>query len=494
MRLKFIPTISAFFSIVLLTTIISCTRITSTDIGAGLIPAVDGVNTFDTIITVETNTFLDADTARIYRYDNQVLGAITNDPLFGKTNAVLNFELKPTFYPFFIPGAKDSIVVDSAVLILSYRSFYGDSLQPLRLTVSEISTSTPLTTNIIYPANYPALYPVSTVGNLADPISLDIRRIGDSVINRYEKATNQIRIKLYNSVAQRFIKTYDSTNAYASDSAFGTFFRGIALKVDAVNPANALLYLNLTDSNTKLALYYNSSSAGATTRDTSVTYLKFSSLSSGVANFITRNRTGSEIANRLNNASRPDSLVYVQTTPGTFVQIRIPSLGSLSNRIIHRAELIAEQVPDDANLLTIDRYMEAPRILLLSIYDSANGRKRNIPNDYTIGTNGPNTASFGGYRVAKTVPGYDQIWSYNFNISRYVQGIVTRKDTSFVMRLSAPTNDSIHYTPPYPNNNISQTYFLNPTYYNQASQGRVRLGGGTHSRFRMRLRIVYSKI
>ncbi|MFX9718503.1 DUF4270 family protein, partial [Acinetobacter baumannii] len=83
---------------------------------------------------------------------------------------------------------------------------------------------------------------------------------------------------------QRFIKTYDSTNAYASDSAFGTFFRGIALKVDAVNPANALLYLNLTDSNTKLALYYNSSSAGATTRDTSVTYLKFSSLSSGVAN------------------------------------------------------------------------------------------------------------------------------------------------------------------------------------------------------------------
>ncbi|MEL4382764.1 DUF4270 family protein, partial [Shewanella algae] len=96
----------------------------------------DGVNTFDTIITVETNTFLDADTARIYRYDNQVLGAITNDPLFGKTNAVLNFELKPTFYPFFIPGAKDSTVVDSAVLILSYRSFYGDSTQPLRLTVS----------------------------------------------------------------------------------------------------------------------------------------------------------------------------------------------------------------------------------------------------------------------------------------------------------------------------------------------------------------------
>lgn len=494
MRLKFIPTISAFFSIVLLTTIASCTRITSTDIGAGLIPAVDGVNTFDTIVTVETNTFLDTDTARIYRYDNQVLGAITNDPLFGKTTAALNFELRPTFYPFFIPGSKDSTVVDSAVLILSYKGFHGDSLQPLRLTVSEISTATPLSTSINYPADYPSLYPVSTVRNLADPISVDIRRLGDSVINRYEKATNQIRIKLYNSVAQRFIKTFDSTNAYASDSAFSTFFAGFALRVDAASPANALLYINLLDTNTKLALYYNSSSAGATTRDTSVTYLKFSNVTSAVSNFVTRNRSGSELANRLTNTSRPDSLVYVQTTPGTYVRIRIPSLGTLTNRIIHRAELIAEQVPDDANLLTIDRYMQGPRILLLSIYDSANGRKRNIPNDYAVGSNGPNTATFGGYRIAKTVPGYDQIWSYNFNISRYVQGIVTRKDTSFVMRLSAPTNDSIHYTPAYPNNNISQTYFLNPNYGNEAAQGRIRLGGGTHSRFRMRLRIVYSKI
>jgi hypothetical protein len=494
MRLKVIPTISTVFSIVCLLSIAACTRITTTEIGAELIPSVDGVNTFDTVISVETDSFLDTDTARIYRYDNQVLGAITSDPLFGKTTATLNFELRPTFYPFFILGAKDSTVVDSAVLIMSYKGFYGDSSQPLRLTVSEISRSTPLNPNIIYPADYPALYPVNTVGNLADPISVDIRRAGDSVKNRFENAANQIRIKLYNSVAQRFIKTYDSTNAYLSDSAFSTFFAGFALKVDAVNPANALMYVNMLDSNTKLGLYYSSSSTGATVRDTAVTYFRFNSLTSGLSNFITRNRAGSEVAGRLTTTSRPDSLVYVQTTPGTYVRIKIPALSTLSNRIIHRAELITEQVPDDANLLTLDRYMYGPRILLLSIYDSINKRKRNIPNDYSIGSNGPNTINFGGYRIAKTVPGYDQIWSYVFNISRYVQGIVTRKDTSFILRLSAPSNDSIHYTPAYPNNNISQTYYLNPGYGNEAGQGRIRLGGGTHSRFRMRLRIVYSKI
>jgi hypothetical protein len=257
MRLKVIPTISTVFSIVVLLFLAACTRITTTEIGAGLIPSVDGVNTFDTVISVETDSFLDTDTARIYRFDNQVLGAITSDPLFGRTTATLNFDLRPTFYPFFILGAKDSTVVDSAVLILSYKGFYGDSTQPLRLTVSEISRSTPLNPNIIYPADYPALYPVNTVGNLADPISVDIRRAGDSVKNRFENATNQIRIKLYNSVAQRFIKTYDSTNAYLSDSAFSTFFAGFALKVDAANPANALMYINMLDSNTKLGLYYS---------------------------------------------------------------------------------------------------------------------------------------------------------------------------------------------------------------------------------------------
>jgi len=70
--------------------------------------------------------------------DNQVLGAITNDPLFGKSTASMYFEVTPPFFPFAIPGAKDSIRIDSAVLILSYKYSYGDTTAPLKLTVSEI--------------------------------------------------------------------------------------------------------------------------------------------------------------------------------------------------------------------------------------------------------------------------------------------------------------------------------------------------------------------
>jgi hypothetical protein len=175
------------------------------------------------------------------------------------------------------------------------------------------------------------------------------------------------------------------------------------------------------------------------------------------------------------------------------VRIRVPGLQSLNNRIIHRAELIAEQVPDDANI-ALEAFMIPPRYLLLSLYDTVRKIKRNIPNDYTLSSSGPNIPSFGGFLSSKAAMGYNKIAAYNFNISRYVQGIVTRKDTAFTMRLSAPTNDSLLYSAPYPDNTFSQIYYLNPSVGNDAGDGRVRLGGGTHSRFRMRLRIIFSRI
>lgn len=486
----------AILWVAILFTASACTKITSTELGFGLLPVVDGVNTFDTTLTVITDSFGETDTARIYKQDNHVLGAITNDPIFGKTTASIHFELLPSFFPFFITGTKDSIVADSAVLILSYKGFYGDSTQPLKISVEEIGQSTPLDPYKAYPANFPNVYSLSSAGSLGTTATIDIRRLGDSVKNRYESANNQIRIRLRDDVARRFIKLYDSTNAYRSDTTFRSLFAGFTVKAEALSPANALLYINLADTNTKLALYYKSSTTGATTRDTSVAYFRFNSYISGDANYITRNRTGSQVASRLATTSKPDSLVYVQTNPGTFVRIKIPALATLNNRIIHKAELITEQVPDDANLLTIDRYMAPPNVLLLSVFDSVNVyRKRNIPNDYILTSGAPNTATFGGYLNYKSMNGYDRIAGYNFDISRYVQGIVTRKDTSFVLRLSAPANDSLSYTPAYPYNTATpETYYLVPSIGNQTGHGRVRLGGGSHTKFRMRLRIVYSRI
>ncbi|MGI9139117.1 MAG: hypothetical protein ACR2IM_08765, partial [Sediminibacterium sp.] len=101
---------------------------------------------------------------------------------------------------------------------------------------------------------------------------------------------------------------------------------------------------------------------------------------------------------------------------------------------------------------------------------------------------------FGGRLSYKSIKGYDKVASYNFNISRYVQGVISRTDSMFDFRILAPVNDSIMFVPPYPNNKAAGVDYLSTMLGNQPAIGRVRLGGGKHSRFRMRLHIYYSEL
>ncbi len=500
----------------------ACTKISTTTLGNGLIPPIDGVNTFDTIIEVTAETFVDpTDTTRVYFSDLHTFGKITNDPIFGSTDARILFEPKPPFFKYYFPP-KDSTAVDSAVLVLSYTTFYGDSSQNFTINVREIDPMTPLKPKRPYPVQYPNAVPTDNINtrpinNFVPKTTSLLRITNDSVVNRYEKSVRQIRIPLPLDFANRFIKDYDSTagNAYATDADFRKKFAGF--EISALS-GNSLITINLADTNTKLCFYFNYQKNGK--RDT--TFARFNlyqfsdttdEVLSRQANFITRNRSANP---NITQNGRPggDSLVYVQTSPGTFVRVRIPGLKGLSNRIIHRAELIAEQVPDIAS----DLKFLPPRFMLLCAYDSVNKGKRNIPNDFLVGNQGPDIEYFGGDVRRRVDPVWGDIAYYNFNLTRYVQGHATRNDSLFDLRLYAPANDKMFYKPPYPNTtyplytvavdslkkpeNINSIIFT-PSSANITGYGRVRLAGGAgavggtspnRSSIRMRLRIIYSKL
>lgn len=471
----------------------ACTKIETTDVGNGLIPAIDGVNTKDTFLDVITNTFIDDDISRIYKSDDHVIGVINNDPLFGKTVASAFFELKPPNYKFYFAGNKDSLRADSAVLVLSFKGVYGDTTLPQTWRVFEINQNSKL--------KYDSAYGVETsnisYGNqLGVKSNFDIRELDDSVNSIFENASNQIRIKLDNSFASRLIKQYDSTSgkAYESDSLFRENFAGFAVVPDQAS-GNALIRINLLDTNTKLSLYYSSRADATTKRDTAVSYFRFNTSggteTSGSANIIKRERSGSALANSI-NTGKNDSLLFVQTSPGSYATIKIPNLSKFRNAIIHRAEIQVLQAPDNPFL---DNYLTAPRYLLLAAYDSVNKRKMNVPNDYEISQEGTNIQSFGGYLTQKDVPGIGTVSAYNFALTRYVQGIVTRGDSSYALRLYAPANDSLIYKAPYPSLLTPAPVYIAPGSANNVANGRVRIfGGGGQTQLRMRLRIVYSEL
>src|SRR5262249_32258080 len=152
-----------------------------------------------------------------------------------------------------------------------------------------------------------------------------LARAGDTT-----HVNNVLRIPLANSLGVRFAQ-YDTTNGYKNDSLFQTLFRGFALKADP--GGNALSYFNLSDlTNTKLTVYFRVTLNGK--QDT----LSFDYLHSinGQSNYINREPGGNYLA-YLNSGA--GNKVYLQSSPGSYVSIKIPQLDTFSNKVIHRAEI-----------------------------------------------------------------------------------------------------------------------------------------------------------
>jgi hypothetical protein len=459
----------------------SCRKINdATTLGGDLIPVVDNVNTFDTTISVETynDLFTDiTDSTRLGTTATHWVGYINNDPLFGKTNAISYFELTPTVFPYvFDFQNKDSIThLDSVVLVMGYSKTYGDSTSPVNLTVYGIDPSSPFTVDSIYlvRSNSFTLGP-AVLGSRSGiiPATLD-----DSIAAFRDTTSHQLRIPLNPLFGQQMLN-YDTTNAYKSDSLFRTFFRGFAVVPSATS--NAVIGINL--STTKLAFYYHYKN-GAITDTTAVTYFTFNGFTAQ-ANLVQRNYVGSQILT-YQGGTTPDDLVFLQNTPGSFATVKIPALKTLSNRVVHRAELIMQEVYDPS-----DNTFAIPQYLFLDAFDTAKQRYRTIPFDFTIDASGVyNTNVFGMVPKDTVDASHNPIKIWRFNITRYVQNFLTGKELLYDLRLSTPyvLKELLRISP---GSDLDENLGFNPNIL----EGRVRLGGGNHPSQRMKLRIIYTKI
>lgn len=471
----------------------SCRKINdATTLGADLIPVVDNINTFDTTIDVETyNGLFTAltDSQTINGSSEFFLGQINNDPLFGGTDARMYFELKPSVYRYaFEVANKDSLFLDSVVLVMDYVETIGDTNTFQTVNVYEMDQSNVFKYDSVYRLNQNNFTHVNQLGSKTFKPS----ELNDSVKAFMDTTKNQLRIKLDNSFGRRLLD-YDSTaginGAYYSDSAFRTKFKGFAIQ--SMTTGNAIMGFDLTGNNTKLAIYYSYKKNGVL--DTTVSYFRFTSLSAS-ANYILRDHSFGEISTV--QGPSEDQLVYLQNTPGSFARIKIPDLQQIGNRLIHRAELIVEQVHDVNGTDTI---FPVPEYLYLDAYDPSitNGKNpyRTIPYDFSYDGSDYNRISFGSFPQNTKDGAGNTIKVWKFNISRYVQHILTGTSALYDLRIFAPLEVEEEYGIPPNVPDISFGYNAAPLRVNLAPvKGRVRVGGGSHPTQRMRLRLIYSKI
>jgi Domain of unknown function (DUF4270) len=479
----------------------ACTKIDTTRLGSDLIPDVDNVNTFDTLLDVTTRNFPFLDSTRLPKNQLHAVGGINNDPLFGSTKADIYMEMKPDFFPGSFPV--DSLIdVDSVVLSLAYRGHYGDSSQPVTFNVYKVTDPVGILADTI--SDFSAIYQLNKTfitGNFLGSKSYpQFKNISDTVSVRRDstnyKVVNQIRIVL-NKADPQLRKVLEDTNALKSDSLFRTLFKGFKIEA-TVGGVGALAYINITDTATRLE-YYVRKKNGINKIDTTSISL-FNNGNAGHANNIVRNTAISEMErNKLS-----DSLLYIYTTPGSYGKITIPGLKNVTNRIIHRAELKIVQIPDD---LSVNGKLPPPPYLYLDRYDTAIDRIKFSPIPFDLNPaaspqNPTNTSYgcfpsdagidysyFGGVSPnVRTING-QQAYEYNFNLTRYIQNIVTKRLSTDTLRLSSAIFAEYF--------NCTGIQYVQVT-GNRIAEGRIKLGGGATKGspfpYKMQLRIIYSKL
>lgn len=469
-----------------------CTKIDTTTLGSDLIPVVDNVNTFADTLDITTSQGIFDDSTRVVYSDLHVLGSITNDPLFGKTYADMYLQLKPSFYPFFYGNPGDTIThFDSAVLCLSYRTFYGDTLSPQTLTVYEIN---PATTNFEDSSYGLGFLPDQGTGAQLGSITLrpiEVKKITYFKGSRKDSITNQIRIPLNSSFLQNTLlanmdTSATSTGIYRNDSLFREKIKGFAIMASG-GQANGLFYIDLTNAATRLEVHYRKTNRGFV--DTSFASFPFSlgisSERSAQATHLVRERAGFPVSSPGSDA------VYIQSQPGTYALLNIPGLDAYDNRIIHRAEIYMEQIPTGN---PVDNDLLPPAYLYLDLVDTPSSANRfktvyfdlnpnafYNPDDslYFFPNGGIDYSYYGGYLRRKAV-GTSSTFYYTFNVSRHVQHIVTNNRYNYPFRLFAPSR--IRYGQ------------FGLSYNNQLADGRIQLGSGTNTNYKMYMRVVYSRI
>jgi hypothetical protein len=462
----------------------SCTKIRTTQLGGGLIPAVDNVNVFDTTLEIITTAYELPDSTRIRTTALHALG-LMEDPVFGKTTAEIYLQLEPADfngYPF--GSSRDSIIgLDSVILSMRYSSVYGDTNSVQSFKVYEIDQTAPFTdTSIGYLISHP---PFQLAQQIGERQNVQFTTLNDSLTYIRVKDTvrtiNELRIPLTNDFGMKMINIDTAAYKYRSDSLFEKNFRGLAIVPDAGSAIKkGLAYFNIADEGTKITFHYRRTRNAVP--DTTVTTFIFGSRDTsytnrGNASIFHRDISGTAYETALMNGTSNQQELYIQSTPGAFSLLKIPGLQELNNRVIYKASLIMETLEGNE-----EASFPAPGLLFLDAVDSANSRYLTIPNSWVyLQNNSPlfyDPATFGGFLDNKRI---------EFDLSSYVQGIVTRKEKSYALRVYAPYSTRPVLSPSGTNQTELQIS-------NRVAAGRVVVGGGAHPSKKLRLYIVYSKL
>ncbi|MBP1673225.1 MAG: hypothetical protein H6Q25_1040 [Bacteroidetes bacterium] len=271
---------------------------------------------------------------------SNVLGYV-NDPTFGSTKA--------DFYAQYLLSAKSvdfgTANLDSVVLCIRIGGFFGDTTTALPIRVYELDEK--MNTDSVYTANSTLEYKNTNL--TYDPnFTLKPKPTTRVTIdtNSYEA---HIRIRLSDAIGQFFL---DHESDMQTDALFAALFKGLYVTVENPNGTGSLMYINLTSSLSKIAIYYKDNNVRKEfTLLTSSSAIRFNHYehyyTKATPHFI------SEVMNGVpygGNSTLGEELLYLQPTGGVKTKIQFPTVKNAfkdKKIVINRAELVITNVSTD---------------------------------------------------------------------------------------------------------------------------------------------------
>ncbi len=375
------------------------------DLGLELLPG-DPLGTTVTSSPVHAFTF-EPEAIRTSALTRNLLGSYL-DPVFGKVETGIVAQLRISSNNVGAGQDNSGLVADSMVLALGFDGVnyaYGD-LSAQRFRVHELSEA--VYVDSIYKGDkVPAVLAGDLVRNEGRPLTPD--PLTTPLVGG-ETLQPQLRLHLDKALAQRILDAF-GTPALASNASFLEFFKGVYITTDNGTQLpfqQAILYFNLLSTTSKATVYYrNTLETDAQPRFFDLP-INQSSVRYTTVQHDHAQASGTALASALADSTAPAEQVYVQALGGLRAAIRFPELTAYAGQglTVARAELVVP-VPDNFN-----PFLLPPSQLFIFRKDSVGGTDQFLPDQLGGAGN-----IDGSYRPATK--------EYRFNITRYVQGVIS---------------------------------------------------------------------
>ncbi|MFH0761814.1 MAG: DUF4270 family protein [Bacteroidota bacterium] len=333
---------------------------------------------------VITATTLRQDSLTSEKRTASLLGCM-NDPVFGRSTAHLLTQLRLSSNDV---DFGESPVLDSAMFLLKYQSWYGDTTTRQDVRIYELSK------DLYYDSTYYSNMDINGFYDPASPIATF----------SYQPFPSQdsVLIRLSDSFGQKILEV--DTSCLTDNTAWLTFFRGLYLEAQPVEQGGSIISYNFSGGSSRITLYYHNS------ENDSLSYEVIINTNCTWVNLFNHDYSKSSIEPLINDSLYDHPEVYLQCMSGTraYLNITLPdTIQSLVNSgvAVNRAELVFTLADDPTS-----SSFTAPSSL--RVFNARTDLTNEYIEDLALGDE-----YYGG--TLDSTSG-----TYSFNIGRHIQTVI----------------------------------------------------------------------